>query len=182
MVAVILAVIVILLILAVIVVTSQPSAFAITRTTTIAATPAAVFAQVNDFHKWQAWSPWAKMDPQVITSYEGADSGVGASYTWSGNKQVGAGRMTITESHAPELIRIALAFTKPMVANNIAEFTIISSGDHTIISWTMTGTNGLVAKAFGLVVNVDQMVGGEFDKGLAAMKRLCEGVAQPLDT
>lgn len=105
------------------VVAMQPSAFRISRTTTIAAPAAAVFAQVNDFHNWEAWSPWAKLDPAMKQTYEGAPAGTGAIYTWTGNKEVGEGRMTLTESRPNDLIRIKLEFLKPFEATNTAEFT-----------------------------------------------------------
>src|SRR5258707_7222228 len=101
----------------------QPSDFRITRTGTISAPAADAFTQVNDFHNWQAWSPWAKRDPAMKQTYEGAPSGTGAIYTWSGSKEVGEGRMTITESRPSELIRIKLEFLKPFKATNTAEFT-----------------------------------------------------------
>lgn len=178
----ILAVVVGIIILLIIVIASQPAGFCITRTSSVGAMPAAVFGQINDFHKWQAWSPWAKMDPASKITFEGAESGVNAVYTWAGNKKVGAGRMTITESERPSRIAITVAFSKPFVANNVAEFIITPAGEQTIVTWSMTGTNGFMGKAFGLVVNCDKMVGSEFEKGLASMKRLCEGVAEPIDS
>ena len=105
-----------------VVVAMQPADFRVTRTATIAAPAAAVFAQVNDFHNWQAWSPWEKMDPAMKRTYEGAPAGRGAIYAWVGNKEVGEGRMTVTESRPNELIRIKLEFGKPFRATNVAEF------------------------------------------------------------
>jgi uncharacterized protein YndB with AHSA1/START domain len=107
-----------------VVVATRPSEFRVTRTGTISAPPAVVFAQVNDFHKWEAWNPWGKLDPAMKQSYEGAPAGVGAVYTWAGNSQVGEGHMTLTESRPNELIRIKMEFLKPFAATSTAEFTL----------------------------------------------------------
>ena len=158
------------------VVAVQPSGFRIARTTTISAPPPAVFAHVNDFHKWEAWNPWAKLDPAMKQTYEGASAGTGAIYTWAGNREVGEGRMTLTESRPSELIRIKLEFLKPFRATNTAEFTFKPEGDRTVVTWTMTGEKNFIAKAVGLVMNVDKMVGGQFETGLARMKSVVEAV------
>ena len=161
------------------VVAVQPSGFRIARTTTISAPPPAVFAHVNDFHKWEAWNPWAKLDPAMKQTYEGASAGTGAIYTWAGNREVGEGRMTLTESRPTELIRIKLEFLKPFRATNTAEFTFKPEGDRTVVTWTMTGEKNFIAKAVGLVMNVDKMVGGQFETGLARMKSVVEAAPKP---
>ena len=157
-----------------VVVSMQPSEFRVTRTATIAAPAAAVFAQVNDFHHWEAWSPWAKLDPAMKQSYEGAPSGTGAIYAWAGNNQVGEGRMTIMESRPSDLIRVKLEFLKPFAATNTAEFTFIPEGDQTTVTWSMAGKNNFIAKAVHLFMDMDTMVGGQFEKGLARMKSAVE--------
>jgi hypothetical protein len=174
MLIIILVVIAVVISAALAIVAMQPSAFAVTRTATINAPPAAVFAQVDDFHCWQAWSPWAKVDPAAVIAYDGPAAGVGASFSWNGNKKVGAGRMTISASDKHDLVRIDLVFTRPFKARNVAEFTFTQAGDQTIISWTMNGRNGLIGKAFALFVDCDAMIGGDFEKGLAAMKTVVE--------
>ena len=125
-------------------------------------------------HQWQEWSPWAKLDPAAKVSFDGPASGKGASFAWAGNMEVGVGRMTVTESHPSDLIRFQLDFEKPMKGTNIAEFTFKLEGAQTAVTWTMSGKNGFVAKAFGLIVNCDKMVGGQFEKGLATLKTLTE--------
>jgi hypothetical protein len=157
-----------------IVVALQPSDFRIARTTTIAAPADAVFGQVNDLHKWVAWSPYEKIDPALKRTYSGNPSGVGAIYEWVGNKDVGEGRATITESRPNELVRIQLEFLKPFAATNIAEFSLAPSGDQTSITWSMTGTNNFMFKAVCLFMNMDKMVGSQFEQGLAQMKSLLE--------
>lgn len=156
------------------VVTMQPEDFKITRTATINATPDKVFEQVTDFHKWEAWSPWAKLDPAMKTTYSGTPSGSGSSYSWVGNDQVGEGRMTMTASHPNDNVKIDLEFVKPFAAKNLTEFTLRPEGDKTNVTWAMTGTNNFVAKAFALVMNMDKMVGGDFEKGLAQMQTVVE--------
>jgi uncharacterized protein YndB with AHSA1/START domain len=156
------------------VIAMQPADFAITRSTTIDAPPATVFGQVNDFHKWEAWSPWAKMDPEMKTTYEGPAAGTGAMYSWVGDSKVGEGKMTIVESRPDELVKIRLEFLKPFAATNDTEFAFKPDGTGTHVTWTMSGKNGFVSKAFSLCMDMDKMVGGDFEKGLAQMKSASE--------
>jgi len=160
------------------VVASRPSDYRVARTTTINAPATLVFAQVNDFHQWDAWNPWGKMDPAMKQTYEGAPAGVGAAYTWDGNKNVGAGRMTIIESRPSDLIRVRLEFLKPFKGTSVAEFTFRPDGERTVVTWSMTGDNNFVAKAIHMVVNMDRMIGGNFEKGLADMKAAAESAAR----
>jgi hypothetical protein len=156
------------------IVARRPSEFRVARSTTIAAPPSAVFAEVNDFHRWEAWNPWGKIDPAMKQSYEGAPAGTGAIYTWSGNSKVGEGRMTLTESRPNDLIRINLEFFKPFRATNTTEFTFKPEDQQTAVTWTMMGKNNFMAKAVHLFMNMDKMVGGQFEKGLAQMKSVVE--------
>lgn len=165
---------VVIVIVFVVVVALQPSDFRVTRSATISALPPAVFAQVNDFHKWEAWSPWAKLDPAAKNSFEGPAEGTGAIFRWAGNNEVGAGSMTITESRLSDLIRIKLDFTKPFEATNTTEFTFKPEGNQTTVTWSMFGTNNFIAKAFCLFNSMDKMVGGQFENGLAQMKSVVE--------
>ncbi|MFM9842199.1 MAG: SRPBCC family protein [Dongiaceae bacterium] len=155
----------------------QPAEFRIERTATIAAPPADVFAQVNDFHKWEAWSPWAKLDPQAKVTFEGAPAGQGAVFTWSGNKDVGEGRMTLAESRPNELVRIDVAFVQPFEGGNISEFAFRPDGQQTAVTWTISGRNGFLAKAFSVFVDMEKMLGGDMEKGLAQMKSVTEAAA-----
>jgi uncharacterized protein YndB with AHSA1/START domain len=161
-----------------VIVALQPSDFSITRSATVAAPPEAVFPHVNDFHKWEAWSPWAKLDPTMKQTYEGAPVGTGARYSWTGDKKVGEGNMTITESKASTIIRIRLEFLRPFAAVNTTEFTFTPEGKQTTVTWSMTGTNNFMAKAFCLFMNMDRMVGRDFEKGLAQMKSVAEADAK----
>jgi uncharacterized protein YndB with AHSA1/START domain len=157
------------------IVAMQPSEFRIARTATIAAPPPAVFAQVNDYRNWAAWSPYEKLDPAMKKTYEGAPAGAGAVYTWAGNDQAGAGRATITESRPNELIRIKLEFLKPFAVTNTAEFTFKPAGRETAVTWSLAGSRNFMFKAVGLFMDMDKMVGGQFEEGLAQLKSVVEG-------
>jgi hypothetical protein len=152
----------------------QPSEFRVARSAPMAAPAPAVFAQVNDFHNWDAWSPWAKLDPAMKQTYEGAAAGTGASYAWAGNNQVGEGRMTLTESRPSDLIRIKLEFLRPFKATNTVEFTFQAEGNQTIVTWSMAGNKNFFFKAFGLFMSMDKMIGRDYEKGLASMKSVVE--------
>ena len=158
-----------------VVVAMQPADFKIERSATMRAPASAAFAQVNDFQKWQEWSPWEKVDPALKRQYEGPKAGTGAVYAWQGNKDVGEGRMTITDSRPAELVRIKLEFFKPFAATNAAEFSFKPAGpDSTAVTWTMTGQYNFVSKAICLFMDMDKMVGGMFEQGLTQMKTVVE--------
>jgi hypothetical protein len=175
----ILIVLAVIVIVFLIIVATRPAEFRVTRSTSIAAPPPVAFAQVNDFHKWEAWNPWGKIDPAMKVTYEGAPAGKGAIYTWAGNSEVGEGRMTITESRPSDLILIHLEFFKPMAGVSLTEFTFKPEGNQTVVTWTMTGQNNFIAKAMCLFMNMDKMIGGQFEKGLAAMKSIVEATPKP---
>jgi hypothetical protein len=156
------------------VVAMQPSEFRVARGAVIRAPAPDVFAQVNDFHSWEAWSPWAKLDPAARSSFEGPRAGTGAIFAWAGNDKIGEGRMMVIESRPSELIRIALDFVKPMEGRSIAEFTFKPEGDQTAVTWSMTGHHNFIAKAVCLFMNLDKMIGGDFEKGLANLKSVVE--------
>ncbi|MFO0917416.1 MAG: SRPBCC family protein [Planctomycetaceae bacterium] len=152
----------------------QPSDFRVERSITMAAPPEQPFAQVNDFHHWDAWSPWIKLDPNAQTSFEGAESGTGAVFKWAGNADAGVGAMTITDSRPSELVRIRLDFEKPFKDTSTAEFRFEPAGEQTKVTWSMFGKHTFVSKAMCLMMNMDQMIGGKFEEGLASMKRVVE--------
>jgi uncharacterized protein YndB with AHSA1/START domain len=164
-----------------IVIAMQPNEFRITRSAKMAAPPEIVFEQVNDYHNWDAWSPWAKLDPNAKVTFEGPSAGKGAVFTWSGNDQVGAGRQTIVESRPNELVQIRLEFQKPFQATNTAEFTFKPEGEQTVVTWSMFGQNNFMGKAISLFMDCDKMVGGDFEKGLASMKSIVEAQPAPAD-
>ena len=157
----------------------QPATFQITRSTKIAAPPATVFAQVNDFHNWNGWDPWSKLDPDAKNTFDGPPAGKGATFHWVGNNEVGEGQMEITESRPDELILIDLQFIKPFASTCDTEFKFQPDGEGTNVTWTMSGQNNFMSKAMHLVMDMDKMVGGQFDEGLASMKAIAEGQPKP---
>lgn len=162
------------LVVLVLFVATRPPAFHVERSITIAAPPESAFARVNDLHAWGAWSPYEQKDPQMKRTWDGSPSGTGAVYAWAGNGEVGEGRMTIVQSDAPSRIAIKLEFFRPFAATNTATFTFVPTPEGTRVTWAMDGRKNFVAKALHLVMNMDTMVGGDFEKGLVALKTLAE--------
>lgn len=167
-----------IIVLFAILISTRPSDFRISRTGRISAAPDVVFENVNDLHKWEAWSPWAKMDPNAKSTFAGPFAGPGSSMEWNGNKKVGAGRMTIMDSRANERVEIKLEFFKPFTATHTAEFTFKPEGGQTSVTWTMSGKNNFMAKAMTLVMNCDKMIGGQFEQGLANLNSAVQSPAK----
>jgi carbon monoxide dehydrogenase subunit G len=155
------------------VVASRPANFHIERSITIHAPPDAAFSHVNDFHAWVEWSPYEKLDSNLKRTYGEKASGVGATYAWAGEK-AGEGRMTIERSVPSSEVLIKLELIKPMAATNTATFTFAPTADGTRVTWAMDGRNGFVGKAFSLFLDVDKLVGADFERGLVALKKLSE--------
>jgi polyketide cyclase/dehydrase/lipid transport protein len=170
---------IIILLLAVVlgIAASKPNEFTVRRSTRIRATPDGIFPQINDFHNWAAWSPWEKLDPTMTKTYGGAPSGRGAVYDWEGNSKVGKGRMEITDASAPRNVVIKLDFERPFRANNVSEFTLEPQGDSTDVTWTMRGASPFITKLMGVFMNMDNMIGRDFDTGLGNLKRISEAPA-----
>ncbi len=162
----------------VIVVVLRPDHFRITRSTSIFAPSETAFAQVNDLHKWQEMSPYAKLDPTAKYTFGGPQTGTGATLAWTGNSKVGEGRMTIIEIRPNELVRMKLEFLKPFQVTNTAEFAFKEEGDQTKVTWSMFGKSKFMCKAIGLFMNMDKMCGSQFEEGLANMKSIAEAEAQ----
>lgn len=157
----------------------QPSEYRVVRSASIAAPPETVFAQVNDFRKWESWSPWAKLDPNMKLTFDGPSSGQGAKYAWAGNSDVGEGSMTILQSTVNELIRIKLDFIAPFASTATNEFVFKPEGGGTRVDWIMTGSNDLLSKAFCFFMGgMDKMIGPDFEKGLAKLKTVTEAGKQ----
>jgi hypothetical protein len=158
---------------------TRPSSFRVERSRTMAASPGVVHPLVNDFRKWPAWSPWERLDPTMRRELSGAEAGVGAVYYWSGNKEVGEGRMTITDSRPAQSVTIRLEFLQPWQATSTTRFDFVPSGSGTRVTWVMTGHNNFVAKAVCLFMDMDQTVGQDFEKGLASLEAAAASVAPP---
>jgi uncharacterized protein YndB with AHSA1/START domain len=171
-----LVIIVVLLLLAALLfyVATRPANFRIQRSIRIAAPREKLFAYVSDLHNFDAWSPWAPLDPAMRKTHSGTASGVGASYEWQGNNKVGHGRMEIVESVALERVLIKLDFFKPFEAHNMAEYLLAGSGGETEFTWAMYGPNNVVSKVMSLFFNMDRIVGTQFEQGLLALKALAE--------
>lgn len=161
----------------VVLISRRPDKFQVARSATIRAPAHVVYGHINDLHNWEAWSPWARLDPDAKNSFDGAPLGPGASLAWDGNSKVGAGRMTIIDSKPDELVHLRLDFTRPFAATSMAEFALAEDGDRTNVTWTMTGTNNFMSKAMSLFMDCDKMVGGQFEQGLANLKAISERAA-----
>ena len=148
--------------------------YTVERSTTIAAPPARVYAEIVDFHNWTKWSPWEDLDPALSRDYSGAASGPGAVYSWSGNRKAGKGRMTITDAAEPSTVRIDLLFEKPFKARNDTVFSIRPDGDGSRVTWTLTGKQTLATRVMAVFKSMDSLVGPDFEKGLARLKATTE--------
>ena len=160
-----------------IVISSRPDTFQVQRSATIAAPPGVVFGYLNDFRRWPQWSPWEKLDPNMQRTLSGAASGTGAKYAWLGNSKAGQGSMTITDSKPAERVALDLHFIKPFKSTNVTEFALAPAAAGTQVTWTMTGTNTTATKAFSMFMNMDKLVGGDFERGLANLKAVAEADA-----
>ena len=153
---------------------TKPDSFRIERSTTIKAPPEKVFALINDFHQWEAWSPWEKIDPSIKRTYRGPRSDVGAVYEWAGNKDIGQGRMEIIESSALSKVSLKLDFVTPFEAHNFVDFTLTPQGDSTKVTQAMYGPSPYVSKLMTIFFSMEKMVGSKYEEGLADLKKLAE--------
>jgi uncharacterized protein YndB with AHSA1/START domain len=153
---------------------TKPDTFRIQRSASIKAPPEKIFATLNDFHSWGAWSPYETKDPAMKRTFSGSTKGKGAVYEWEGDKNVGKGRMEITESSPSSKVAFNLDMIKPFEAHNVVEFTLEPQGDATRVTWAMNGRTPYIAKIMHVFVDVDRMVGKDFEAGLANLKMLAE--------
>lgn len=155
---------------------TRPDSFQVSRTLGIKAPPEKIFALINDLHRWAAWSPYEKKDPAMKRTHSGSASGKGAAYEWDGNKNVGKGRMEITETTPSSKVIIKLDFISPFEGHNIAEFTMVPATDAgaTNVTWAMHGPAAYITKLMGLFINMDKMIGDDFAAGLANLKAVAE--------
>jgi uncharacterized protein YndB with AHSA1/START domain len=153
---------------------TKPDTFRVRRGAIMKTPPERIFSLINDFHQWGTWSPWENKDPAMKRSFSGAESGTGAVYAWEGNRNVGSGRMEILDASTPSKIVIKLDFFKPFEGHNTAEFTMLPQGDATSVNWVMHGPAPFMSKVMQVFMNIDQMIGKDFEAGLANLKRLTE--------
>ena len=170
---IILIIVVVLIVAVLVFAATRSDTFKVERAATIKASPERILAFINDFRRWTVWSPWEKLDPALKRSYSGPASGPGTIYEWQGNSKVGQGRMEITASSS-SATTIKLDFIKPFEAHNIADFTLVPQGNSTVLTWTMHGPKPYVAKLMHLFFNMDKLVGGDFERGLASLKVAAE--------
>jgi uncharacterized protein YndB with AHSA1/START domain len=163
---------VVLIVIFLLVVVTRPADFRVARSATIAAPPAALFSQVNDHRKFAVWNPFLKRDPNVKNAYSGPESGVGAVCSWDGNKEIGAGSATITESKPNELVRLRMDWKRPMEGVATVDFTFKPEGDNTVVTWAMYGKNNFMGKLASLFIDCEKMVGPQFDQGLAELGKV----------
>ncbi len=157
----------------------QPNSFRIARSAVVEAPPERIYPLINDFHNWERWSPWSKLDPAQVVTYDGSPLGAGAVMSWTGNSKVGAGKMKIAESSQNERIRIKIQFLKPVKAIHDVQFDLKPLGEtKTEVVWTMSGKNEFMGKAMHAFMNMDKMVGAQFEQGLASLKTLVETAAE----
>lgn len=152
----------------------KPDTFTLRRSLAINAPPERIFPLINDFRNWTQWSPWEKLDPNLKRDYSGAPAGVGSAYAWDGDKKVGQGRMEIVEAVPPSKVALKLDFIRPFEAHNTVTFALEPAGNATNVTWTMTGPTPFIGKIFHVFVDMDRMVGSDFEKGLASMKAAAE--------
>jgi hypothetical protein len=153
---------------------TRPDRFRVERKAVIQASPERVYGLINDFHQWPLWSPWEKIDPAMKRTLGGPSSGVGATYAWEGNKDVGAGRMEIKESTPASKVHIQLDFLQPFESHNQTDFILAPQGNTTEVTWAMYGQADFMTKLMGVFASMDKMVGPDFEKGLANMKTVAE--------
>ena len=155
---------------------TKPDTFSVRRAAVVKASPERLFSLISNFHQWGSWSPWENKDPAMKRTFSGAESGKGAVYAWDGNKNVGSGRMEILDASSPSKIVIKLDFFKPFEGHNTAEFTILPQGDAatTNIDWVMHGPAPFISKVMQVFMNMDSMIGKDFEVGLANLKKLTE--------
>lgn len=160
-------------------VATRPAGFRVERSLVIEESPRLLFDAVADFRKWEAWSPWARLDPAMKTTFGGAPSAVGSTYHWAGNDEVGEGRMTLTEIHPPLQAKIKLEFLKPWKATNECVFDLYVEPGGTRVVWIMRGEHDFLGKAMSLFMDLDRAVGPDFERGLAQLKAAAEGGTLP---
>ena len=157
----------VVILLVLVIAAMRPADFRVERTAVLAASPLALFEQVNDHHKFALWNPFMKLDPNVKNTYSGPESGVGAVCAWDGNRDIGAGSATITESKPGELVRMRMDWKRPMEGTSTVDFTFKPQGDKTAVTWAMYGKNNFMGKVVSLFMDCDKMCGPQFEKGLA---------------
>ncbi len=155
-----------------VVVTLQPASYHVERSAVVPGSPDVAYAMVNSLHQWSRWSPWEKLDPDMTKTLEGPKSGVGSKYSWSGNDDVGEGNMSIIAVTPNKKVEMDLNFLKPFESACKTSFTLVATDSGTKVTWSMDGENDFMGKAFGLVMDFDKQIGGDFEEGLANLTKV----------
>jgi uncharacterized protein YndB with AHSA1/START domain len=153
---------------------TKPDTFRVARSVTIKAPPDKIFPLINDYRQWTAWSPYENKDPQMKRTYGSVTAGKGATYAWEGDGNVGAGNMVIADTSPPSKVMIELSMVKPITAHNDVTFTLVPQGDGTTVTWNMQGPVPYLIKIMHVFLNMDKMVGSDFEAGLANLKAAAE--------
>jgi hypothetical protein len=154
-------------------VATQPDSFRVQRTASSDATPEKLVGILSDLRRGAEWSPYEKKDPAMKKTFSGPPSGPGATLSWDGNGDVGAGSLTVAEV-TPANIKLNLAMTRPMNANNIVEYTFAPQGKGTSMTWAMYGPMPLISKVMCIFMDLDKMLGADMERGLKDLKALAE--------
>ncbi|MGR4864806.1 SRPBCC family protein [Caulobacter sp. LARHSG274] len=154
---------------------TRPDTFRVARSAVIKAPPEKIYAQIEDFHRWAAWSPYEKLDPAMTRAYSTPAAGPGATYGWTSTGKAGVGDMKITQAAAPSRLALDLDFSKPFTSHNKVVFTLEPQGDATRVTWVMEGPAPYISKLMGVFFNMDKMIGGDFETGLANLRTVSEG-------
>lgn len=157
---------------------TKPDTMKVERSISISQAPEKIVPLVDNFHNWLKWSPWENIDPQMKRSFSGSESGKGAIYNWDGNDDAGAGRMEILDS-SPSAVAIRLDFSRPFEGHYQTSFSLEPNGAATKLSWIMTGPNTFLSKIIQVLLDMDQMIGGQYEKGLSKLKQLAEALSSP---
>ena len=158
---------------------TRPADFRVERSLAIAASPLALFEEVNDHRKFNAWNPFLKVDPNVKNTYAGPSSGVGAVCSWDGNSDIGAGSSTIIESKPGELVRMRMDWKRPLEGTSTVDFTFKPQGEKTVVTWAMYGKNEFLGKVVSVFMDCDKMCGPAFEEGLANLGKVAEAGSAP---
>ena len=153
---------------------TRPDTFRVERSVSIKAPPEKIFPLINDYQNWKTWSPYEKLDPAMKRTFSGPAAGKGAVYAWDSNSHAGVGRMEILDTSPPSKVAIKLDFTKPFEAHNLVAFTLEPQGDSTTVKWAMDGPVPYFAKIVHLFLNMDRLIGTDFESGLANLKAVAE--------
>lgn len=158
---------------------TKPDNLHVERSMTIKASPETIYPNIINLKAWQGWSPWEEKDPNMKKTYSGPESGVGASQDWNGNEDVGAGKMEITEAKAPEKVVIGLHFSEPFEGDSTATFTLVPESESTKVTWAMDSSNNFMSKLMQVFMDMDEMCGKDFERGLTKLKEKVESNAVP---